>query len=78
MADFFDSNQLSVIHTGQVQTQNSTYYSQFNESDEIVFFEKYNKLKEEFFKKSVSNDIDKSKFLYRFLGVYTQPLHFTQ
>ncbi|MEK4848479.1 radical SAM protein [Paenibacillus sp. FSL H7-0756] len=68
MADFFDSNQLSVIHTGQVQTQNSTYYSQFNESDEIVFFEKYNKLKEEFFKKSVSNDIDKSKFLYRFFG----------
>ncbi|MHA6532346.1 radical SAM protein [Paenibacillus sp. BAC0078] len=68
LANFFDDNLLSVIHTGQVQTQNSTYYSQFDDRDEAVFFEKYNKLKENFFEKAISNDIDKNKFLYRFFG----------
>ncbi|OWR29894.1 hypothetical protein CDO73_12480 [Saccharibacillus sp. O23] len=68
LAKFVDENQLSVIHTGQVQAQNSTYYSAFTPEETAHFFDNYQIMKEEFLASAATGTIERSQFLYRFFG----------
>ncbi|MNP43515.1 hypothetical protein D3C76_1373380 [compost metagenome] len=68
LAEFVDEQDLSVVHTSQIQSDNSYYYNQFVEDDKDEFFAHYNKTKGSFFDHVLTDDYDKSKFLYRFFG----------
>lgn len=66
---FLNEEKLFVTKMSLIDTHNTTYYKQFTREDYEKFMKQKNLYEEEFRKASIEHNLDKSSFLFTYLGI---------